>query len=314
MIPKSNELRIEVTTRCNYNCIICPREKLTRKIETMNLDLFKFILDKILNETSQYNTLTFPGMGEPLLDESLDDKIRYAKSNGLLILILTNGSMLSVDRFKKLENIGVDSIRVSMYGNTPETYNAIHGINNPNAYIRVKDNLTKISKIKNSTELILTYNVVENINDAVLDSWIEYWNNKVDLVEVWRPHNWCDAKKYRKVQTEKLNTCGRPFNTPLQIQVDGTVNMCCFDFNGQLLLGDLKKKSLSEIFSDKMFSKILECHTTGKFEGCGLICEACDQRNANKSDVMIYNSKFKIEDRVTKVSTTYSDIINNSKS
>jgi len=52
----------------------------------------------------------------------------------------------------------------------------------------------------------------------------------------------------------------------------------------------------------------LHCHTSGDFKNSGLICENCDQRNADKSDVMIYNSKFNIEERVQKVSTTYSDI------
>ena len=75
MIPESNELRLEVTTKCNYACIICPREKLTRKKETMSYELYKYLLDKINTETSQYDTLTFPGLGEPLLAETLDHKI-----------------------------------------------------------------------------------------------------------------------------------------------------------------------------------------------------------------------------------------------
>jgi len=77
MIPESNELRFEITTKCNYNCIICPRGKLTRKIETMSFASFRHLLDKIISETGQYNTITFPGMGEPLLDETLDEKIIY---------------------------------------------------------------------------------------------------------------------------------------------------------------------------------------------------------------------------------------------
>lgn len=28
MIPSSNEVRIEIPTRFNYNCIICPRKKI----------------------------------------------------------------------------------------------------------------------------------------------------------------------------------------------------------------------------------------------------------------------------------------------
>ena len=57
-----------------------------------------------------------------------------------------------------------------------------------------------------------------------------------------------------------------------------------------------------------MFKTIENCHKTGNYEGSGLICENCDQRNEDKSDVMIYNSKFDIKDRVGKVSTTYRDI------
>ena len=308
MIPESNELRLEVTTKCNYDCIICPRDKLTRDIETMGIDLFKDIFDKINSETSQYNTLTFPGLGEPLLDESLDDKIIYAKERNYSVLILTNGSLLTLDRFKRLEEIGVDSIRVSMYGNNPESYNAVHGTNNTGLFQRIKENLTEISRIRKNATLLLTYNVVNECNDADMESWIEYWKDKVDLLEVWRPHNWVNSKDYRAVQKKKLKTCGRPFNTPLQIQVDGTVNMCCFDFDGQLLLGDLKTQTLEEIFESSMFNKILRHHTTGDFTESELICEDCDQRNLDKSDVMIYNSKFDIKERVKKVSTTYQEI------
>ena len=308
MIPTNNELRIEVTTKCNYNCNICPREKLTRKMETMDLELFKYIFDKINSETAQYNTLTFPGMGEPLLDESIDDKVIYAKKHNYNILMLTNGSLLTVDRFKRLEDIGLDSIRVSIYGNSSESYNAMHGISNTDSFMRIKRNLTEISRIKSKTSLLLTYNVVDGCNDSALESWIEYWKDKVDLLEVWRPHNWVDSKDYRAVQKDKLKTCGRPLNTPLQIQVDGTVNMCCFDFDGKLLLGDLRTQTLEEIFESSMFNKILRYHTSGDYRGSGIICENCDQRNVEKTDAMIYNSKYDIEERVKKVSTTYADL------
>jgi wyosine [tRNA(Phe)-imidazoG37] synthetase (radical SAM superfamily) len=308
MIPESNELRLEVTTKCNYNCIICPREKLTRKKETMSFELFRYIFDKINSETSQYDTLTFPGLGEPLLDETLDDKITYAKKHGYTVLMLTNGSLLTVDRFKRLEDIGLDSIRVSIYGDSPESYNAIHGTKNTDSFQKIKENLTEISRIKNKTSLLITYNVVDGYNDSELESWIEYWKDKVDLLEVWRPHNWVDGRVYRVIQEEKLKTCGRPWKTPLQIQVDGTVNMCCFDFNGKLLLGDLKTQALDKIFESSMFKKILKHHTTGRFGGSRLICENCDQRNLDKSEVMIYNSMYDINERVKQVSTTYKDI------
>lgn len=307
MIPKNNDMRFEITTMCNYNCIICPREKITRKIETMSLDLFKELFCKIVLETDQYDTLTFPGMGEPLLDRTLDKKIEYAKrrNNRLSILLLTNGSLLTPQRFKELENLGLTSVRISYYGNSPETYSKIHGVKNKDMFHRVRDNLVEISRIKKTAELLLTFNVVDGSNDGSVKEWINFWEEKVDLIEVWRPHNWVDGRSYRKIQKEKLKTCGRPFRGPLQVQVDGTVNMCCFDFDGKLTLGDLKTQTLKEIFSSPLYKRIVKYHKIGNFEDSGLICAGCDLRNADKSDVMIYNSKFDIKERVKMTSTTY---------
>ena len=309
MIPKSNEIRFETTTRCNYNCIICPRDKLTRKIETMSLKKFKNLFDKVIASTSQYDTVTFSGFGEPLLDPTLDEKIGHVRSQGFDVLILSNASRLTVERFKALEELGVKSIRISFYGMSPEVCSAIHGVPNLKLFARVKENLVEIARTRRTTEILLTYNVVEGINSSETDSWIEFWKDRGDLVEVWRPHNWVDGRDYRVVQREKLNTCGRPWTTPLQIQVDGTVNMCCFDFNGKLLLGDLNTQTLEEIFSSDSFNKILRCHEMGDYAGSKLICESCDQRNKVKSDVMIYNSKFAISERVGKISTTYSELL-----
>jgi wyosine [tRNA(Phe)-imidazoG37] synthetase (radical SAM superfamily) len=310
MIPKNNDMRFEVTTKCNYNCVICPREKLTRKKETMSFELFKNLFDKIIAETDQYDTLTFPGMGEPLLDDSLDDKIRYIKKvkPSMDILLLTNGSLLSLDRFLGLQRFGLTSVRVSLYGTNPKNYNRVHGITNKGMFEKVKNNLLQIVKIKKKTKLYLTYNIVEGDNCSHLQEWIDFWKDRVDLLEVWKPHNWVTGRKYRKIQNEKLKTCNRPFSGPLQVQVDGTVNMCCFDFDGKLTIGDLKCQSLKDIFKSSAYEKIRQCHQTGDFSGSGLICEDCDQRNAKKDDVMAYNSKFDIKERVNMISTTYKKI------
>lgn len=310
MIPTNNDMRFEVSTKCNYKCIICPQHKLIRKEEIMSLELFKMLFDKIIAETDQYNTLTFPGMGEPTLDKTLIQKIAYAKSRrpSLDITFITNASSLTPERWRQFEDLGVTSVRVSFYGNDRKSYSQVMGVSDPKMFDRVYNNLIEICKIKNRTKLLLTMNVISKDYNIVTDEWIDFWQSRADLLEVWYPHNWVNGVNFRKVQAKKMNSCGRPFNGPLQVQVDGTVNMCCFDYDGHLLLGDLKTQSLKEIFSSGAFMKIVECHTSGKFEGSGLICGQCDQRNADKSDVMVYNSKFEIPERVKQISTTYSKV------
>lgn len=311
MIPKNNDMRFEVTTCCNYNCMICPREKLTRKKETMSLELFKELLDKIMAETDQYDTLSFPGFGEPLVDSTLVEKIEYAnkKYPKLQKLLLTNGSIMDLDYFERLQAAGLDSVRVSLYGHDANSYSYVHGIDDLEQYYKVKENLLDICNNKKTTDVLLTYNLVEGQNEEDLDEWIGFWKDKVDLLEVWKPHNWVDGRDFRHVQSDMNITCGRPFSGPLQIQVDGTVNMCCFDFDGKLTLGDLKTQSLFEIFEAEAFNKIKDAHTSGNYEGTNLICEHCDQRNKDKSDVAIFNSKFDTNERVNMVSTTYNKVI-----
>ena len=178
------------------------------------------------------------------------------------------------------------------------------------AYERLRDTLTEICALDRETQMLFTFNVVEAGREKDLRSWIRYWEPKADLIEVWQPHNWVYGRALRPVSAKKRETCGRPFRGPLQVQVDGTVNMCCFDFNGDLTLGDLKVQSLHEIFEGDFFLKIYDCHLKGDFEKSDLICEDCDQRNADKSDVLIYNSKFDIRERVEMTSSTYALLAN----
>lgn len=307
MIPVNDDARFEVTTFCNYNCVICPREQLRRPREVMTNKLFEDCIGKIKDATGQYNTLTFAGLGEPMMDKQLIDKICIAKNNGFGQLnLLTNGSFLTRDRFLQMQEAGLSTVRISFYGMTPETYSGVHGSHSkPEEFQALCETVEELCALSRTTSLIMTFNVVPGVNERDLKAWIDHWEGRADLIEAWRPHNWVYGRQLRSIDGVQRKSCGRPFNGPLQIQVDGTVNMCCFDFNGDLTLGDLKTQSLKEIFSSQSFNHIQDCHKSGDFDDSGLICAHCDQRNANKSDVMVYNSKFMIEERVEMTSTTY---------
>jgi uncharacterized Fe-S cluster-containing radical SAM superfamily protein len=309
MIPTSNEVRVEIATKCNYACLICPRDTLTRTKEIMSTERFKYYVKKILQETDQYDTLTFSGLGEPLLDREFLKKAEIAKQAGFKVLLLTNASVLTTDFFKKINDLGFESIRVSFYGMKADSYKKVHNINGNIFFDRIKNTLTKICMMDRKTKIIFTYNIVKGLNESDMQEWINYWEPLTDLVEVWKLHNWVDGRNYRDIKKDRLKTCGRPFNGPLQIQVDGTVNICCFDYDGKLLLGDLNRQSIPEIFDSEAYMKIKLCHLSGNFDGSGLICEICDQRNADKSDIMVYNSKFDINERVKMASTVYNKLI-----
>lgn len=304
IIPDTDEIRIEPATVCGYACVMCPREELTRPKKVMDWDTYKICIDK-LSKYPQFTKLMFAGFGEPWLDQGLLDKMRYARKLGYEVMNITTGVYLDWDKLQAMEDMQVKSIRVSLYGTTNEVYMKVHGNKNKNDFSRIVDLLTKWSEDKRNLEIIISYLVEPGVNDHQLQEWIDYWKDRVEVLEAWIPHNWVTGREYRDIQQDLKPSCGRPFNGPIQVQYDGTINMCCFDFDGKLTFGDLKTHTLEEIFSSVEFYNIKESHETGDYSGKNLICETCDQRNKNKEDILIYNSKFNKNERINMVSSGY---------
>lgn len=305
MFTTTHEIRIEPSTLCNYHCIVCPRESLVRKREVMPDGLFDMIIEKTKAELPHIEHLTISGFGEFATDKSWKHKIEKGSGFFKALHIITN---LSLPGFKDLEFLlhYVSDIRISLYALSEEVYRKIH---NPPKNIHYDDLQSKIlflvNRKKAGQRILLNYiEIPENENQTV--NWIDFWKDKVDLLEVWKPHNWINGKEYRFSCSHRVPTCGRPHKGPIQVQVDGTVNVCCFDYNGELLIGDLKTQSFHNIFFSKEMEKIQDYHREGKADILPQ-CRVCDQRNCAdcKSRHLLYNSKFDRKERINLTSTEY---------
>ena len=307
MIPSTNEVRIETSTSCNAGCVFCPHptEDFTRTREVMSLDDYKFYLDKVLDEIGdQIEETTFSGFGEIFIDKGIVEKIAYAGERGILIHLLTNGSMLSPERIDKIYEIGVKDIRVSLHTTNPDSYGKIMRYKGKGSkfdfdYVMKNVNYALENKPE-ETDIIITADIVEE-NKEDVEQMIKDFENKCSL-EVWSPHNWVYGKDYRSKEEENtLDSCGRPFNGPIQIQIKGDIIMCCFDFNNELVLGNFRHQTLEEIFDGEVFREVHKHHTNGTCQESDLICSSCDQLK-DKSDIVIYNNR--VEDPSKRVNLT----------
>jgi len=302
----TNEVRIETNTECMYACVFCPHStKFIRKQEQMSIDTFKFIIDKIKKELPNITDITISGFGEAfhVSDWTILDKIRYGKDSGYKVHTLSNGYYLSYPKVDELIEIGVEDIRISLHSIEYESYRKITKA----PLYQFNNVMWNIKYIIEETDmnLILTFDIIPGINDNEIEQ-IKNRYDKVATIEIWKPHNWVDTYNFRKGEIIK-NTCGRPWNSPYQIQVDGTVNMCCFDYNGKLLLGDFLNQTMKEIFNDNVFLDLKKHHKNGTLEQTNYICKNCDQRK-DQTDIIIYNNKFKKNDRLNRTSTNYAKI------
>lgn len=288
------EVRIETTNFCNAKCTICPRKSFTRK--QMTMDDIHFA--KLVNEADSLGakTISIFGYGEPLMDKTIGWKVGYVGVLGMESFLTTNAGLLTTDMAYTLLKASLTHIRFSVHG-LWKNYEKVHRGLKFDTAMRNITNFIAINKTVFDKRCKVDVTVIPMHGETV-DEIRDFWGGKVDELEIWRPHNWTDGKTYRKTK-RRLKTCGRPFNGPIQVNVDGTMMICCFDYNGLLTMGDTHKSSIEDILKGDRFNEVRRKHKDGNL--AGLICETCDQLNQEDDSPLLYSS---IDKNINKTSST----------
>ena len=113
-------LQIEPTTKCNFACIFCCRNKLEQR--DMNIDLFK----QVLEELQQIHHIHIQGEGEPLLHPDIIEMFQFARQKAYVLTTITNGSLLS-KYYKALVDCEIDRIGISIETVDKERFRKIRG-------------------------------------------------------------------------------------------------------------------------------------------------------------------------------------------
>ena len=112
---------IEPTNTCNLDCRTCMRNVWDEPAGYMAFSTFERILEGI-QSFSPLPTVFFGGFGEPLSHPEIIEMVRRAKRLGVPVELITNGIMLTDDVSRRLIEIGLDALWVSIDGATPECY------------------------------------------------------------------------------------------------------------------------------------------------------------------------------------------------
>jgi len=191
------EVRIESTSHCNFHCIICPRDELTRPRTTMPLEHFK----KLVREAKELGAelISIFGFGEPLMDRGLAEKVQFCTDLGLDTFITTNGSLLNVEEAHALLNAGLSHLRFSCHGT--KNYSKVHRGGEYSTTIRNIQNFIAINRVKYNHACKISVSVIPMFDEDT-ETIKNMWEPYVDWLEIWRPHNWTDGKKYRDVEKD----------------------------------------------------------------------------------------------------------------
>jgi len=101
-------LNLEPTTRCNFNCWYCIGRHM--KQEDIKVEDFGRVLDHFPG----LKVLALVGEGEPLMHKGFFQIVNQARSRGVRVMIISNGSTLSQSNVKKLCDHEVAYVGISI--------------------------------------------------------------------------------------------------------------------------------------------------------------------------------------------------------
>jgi len=112
------------TYKCNLRCKHCYSESGNVSKTELSTDEAMRVVDQIA--AFGVTSLAFSG-GEPLMRSDFFEVARYAVDSGLYVSLATNGTLLNYDTVKKLKEIGLHYVEVSLDGAESKTHDFFRG-------------------------------------------------------------------------------------------------------------------------------------------------------------------------------------------
>ncbi|MGM0419513.1 MAG: tungsten cofactor oxidoreductase radical SAM maturase [Bacillota bacterium] len=165
--PNLEKVYIELTTKCNFDCITCIRNSWEDNLGDMSDSTISSLLDQI-ETLPELNTVHFGGFGEPLSHPRIFELAEKFKEKNLRVEMITNGQLLKPELSKKFLEIGLDKIIFSMDAPEKDSLAAIR--KNADLNLIVK-NIRGLSEMRGS--------------DDSLDIWLEFvaMTSNIDQLE-----------------------------------------------------------------------------------------------------------------------------------
>ena len=232
-----NVIEFELNSDCNRRCRYCPNVSAKRPAGYMEDHLFRKLIDE-LGEMNYEGRVSYHFYGEPLLDERLPDFVDYTKRvvpNARAVLF-TNGDFLTLESFRNLLRRGLDSVFITQHDDAlPPNLRMIQAQATPEERQRLGLRLIGEVELCNRGGLI-----------------------------------------------EAMDRPAAPLPLPctlglslLVVTKDGNVVRCCNDYFETEVVGNVRNRSLREVWADENVNSFREALSRGD-RSTSALCRNCN--------------------------------------
>ena len=279
-LTKPHEVDIEVTSSCDADCIMCPRKAMRRRMGPMDFGLFTKIVDEAV--ALGVRELCLNGYGEFSTLKNYREHLAYIRrrSRSVKIVLNTNGMRMTEDLARAYVEFAVDVVNVTIDGATAETYERIR------KHLRladVEENVLRLLRLRNEARRrrphVMVHMIAMPQNVHEVHAFLAKWKGVADHVGIGglvsrigsidlgggaaSPSRWQDTPCFLLWRQ-------------MPILSDGTVALCCDDWDGQGAVGNVREQSIADVWQSVARARLRSLHRAGRGDEIAE-CRDCQQ-------------------------------------
>jgi len=257
-------INVDPTDMCNFQCKFCPtgdrqlmKNTPGRNSGSMELNLFKKIVDDICEFEKPIKVLRLYKDGEPTINPNFAEMIKYAKDKKCSDRIdtTTNGSRLNPELNLQIIEAGLDRINISIEGVNAKQYLdfASYKID----FEKLVENVRHFYEHRKQCEVIVKING-DTLTEKEKNIFYETFGNIADGVFIEHIMGcWPEFRLNGVEVNNELGIFGQPIKEiqvcpyvfySFSINSDGKVSLCFLDWSKKLIIGDTNTDSVKDIW------------------------------------------------------------------
>jgi len=272
------ELEVEITPHPSRRISGYPHRGPAHRRQMMSLEIF----EKIINDCQEYDDicLTIGGFGEPMGHPQLLEMIKTAKAGGIFgINIETDGAGLKGELAERLIESGVDVISVHLDADSSEGYRQVKGQDGFEEIVgQMEAFIEKGRAAKGGGPQLAPHLVKTRQTMGEMEAFYERWIRKCGCAVIEGFNDFAgqiEDGEGLDIAPPRRQGCGRLWRC-MTILADGSATICGQDFKGKYSIGNVKEKSVGELWQSPAMKKLRQAHQSGDF-AVNELCKNCKE-------------------------------------
>ncbi len=278
---------IETTNACNMRCQMCPRTTMmTRPIQNLDIDAFRSVINQLRpftqKEWSEWEdfaeeaygvkrdgmsenhfflyvipkVIVLHGFGDPLLDKLMPERVQIMTDRGMPSYFSCNPANIDIEQLTRIFKSGLGYIKFSVESTDDNLHKEVRGSasNFTESYRKILEVLEMKATHGYDTTIVITMiNLKKDWHQEEFKKITEAFKGlDVYIFLKSQDQKWYSGLDHETQAIHWSEFCQFPWSS-MTIKSNGEAAMCVEDFNNEIILGDISKESLQDIWNGEKY-------------------------------------------------------------